>query len=326
MPSLHESEVLDPNQKCIAVLANRAAGQGGDSRVRLDRLISALRAAGYEIHLDFDRQAFLDRVHALRTERGIRCVVAAGGDGTAEFVANAISPDVPLMVFPLGTENLLARYLQIPCDAEKAARIILEGHLVRFDAGRFGDRLFLIMLSCGFDADVVHRMHGGRSGNITRLAYAKPILDSIRSYQYPPVRISCWESSGAAEIINTAHWVFVFNVPSYAMGLDICSEALPNDGMLDVAIFSGGSFWSGLYHLGNIVLHRHKSQPGFRLIRASRIRIEAESNGERVPFQVDGDPGGFLPVDINASKHHLAMVVPKLWLMQRTKSCQAQRS
>ena len=41
------------------------------------------------------------------------------------------------------------------------------------------------MIGCGFDAEVVRRVHLERDGHITRLSYLKPIWESIRSYEYP---------------------------------------------------------------------------------------------------------------------------------------------
>ena len=44
-------------------------------------------------------------------EGRVRVVVAVGGDGTASIVRSHVPLEVPLLPLPLGTENLLARYL-----------------------------------------------------------------------------------------------------------------------------------------------------------------------------------------------------------------------
>ncbi len=47
------------------------------------------------------------------------------------------------------------------------------------------------MVGCGFDAEVVHRLHATRGGHISMWSYSKPIFESIRSYQYPELRAYC---------------------------------------------------------------------------------------------------------------------------------------
>ena len=119
------------------------------------------------------------------------------------------------------------------------------------------------MVGCGFDAEVVRRLHGMRSGHIRHFSYAKPILDSLRNYEYPELRVYCespelaekggGESAGAARPVDlSARWVFVVNLPRYAVGLQIAPDALGNDGFLDVCLFKEGSLWSGLRYLAGV--------------------------------------------------------------------------
>ena len=89
----------------------------------------------------------------------------------------------------MGTENLLAKYLRLGQDPNQIAEMVVAGRVRQLDVGSVNGRLFLIMLSCGFDAEVVRRLHEDRSGNIHHFSYAKPIIDAIRTYEYPPLRV-----------------------------------------------------------------------------------------------------------------------------------------
>ena len=132
----------------------------------------------------------ITRVVADLHSRGqLRTLVAAGGDGTAAELVNRTPPGVPLAILPLGTENLLAKYLRLTAAPQQLCSAIVAGQTVELDAGRANGRLFLLMASCGFDAEVVRRVHAQRVGHLNRWTYAKPILQSIRSYEYPPIRI-----------------------------------------------------------------------------------------------------------------------------------------
>ncbi len=243
----------------------------------------------------------------------LRAVVAAGGDGTIGLVANRTSPGTPLAILPLGTENLLARHLEVAPDPQQLARLISGGCCVSLDAGQAGDRIFTLMAGCGFDADVVRRLHRHRTGNIHHLSYAKPILDSIRKYQYPELRVSyapaeSCEDEPTAEL--TARWVFVVNLPRYAGGLSFAPQASGTDGLLDVCTFKEGSLWSSLVYLSGVMLGQHESMQDFARVQTRRLRIESTGPA---PYQLDGDPGGELPVEIRALPGRLTLLVSPSW-------------
>ena len=261
--------------------------------------------------------ASIDELADLATEKyaagTLRAVVAAGGDGTVSLVANRTPPGTPLAILPLGTENLLARYLESLADPQQLARLIAAGCCVSLDAGQAGNRLFTLMAGCGFDADVVRRLHRHRTGNIHHLSYAKPILDSIRKYQYPELRVRyapAASSDGELTEEITARWVFVINLPRYAGGLSFAPAATGTDGLLDVCTFKEGSLWSGLVYLSGVMLGQHESMQDFARMQTRRLRVESTGSA---PYQLDGDPGGELPVDITCLPGRLTMLVSPQW-------------
>jgi diacylglycerol kinase family enzyme len=291
----HASEVL--------VVVNPKAG-ARPGRPIVDELIGSLTNLDYRVEV-FDSIEGLSEVAAARLADGsLRAVVAAGGDGTVSMVANQTPPGTPLLTVPLGTENLLARYLNVPRDAERICRILREGHCLRLDAGRANDRLFLLMVGCGFDAEVVRRLDHQRTGNISRLSYIKPILQSIRSYEYPELRIYS-ESSDTPQV---ARWAFAVNVPRYAARLIVAPDALGTDGLLDVCTFRGGSLCSGLLYVAGVVTGLHRKLADYTRVRTARVRIESDTP---VPYQLDGDPGGVLPVDIEVLPKRLTLIAPQ---------------
>jgi diacylglycerol kinase family enzyme len=102
--------------------------------------------------------------HATETARqaaedGVDLVVALGGDGTVNEVANGlIGTKVPMAVLPGGMANVFARSLGIPPDPIEATGLLLE----RADSlprpvplGRIGDRCFVANCGVGLDAAIV---------------------------------------------------------------------------------------------------------------------------------------------------------------------------
>jgi diacylglycerol kinase (ATP) len=209
----------------------------------------------------------------------------------------------------------------LAADAAEVAKIIADGQVVRLDAGVAGSRLFTMMAGCGFDAEVVRRLHTERKGNIHHLSYAKPILEAIRQYDYPELRVyyapaeSDTRAAGcgggtelSAEI--TARWVFVVNLPRYAGGLSFAPQASGTDGLLDVCTFKEGSLLYGLMYLGGVIFGQHEGMQDFTHVQTRLLRVEAAGS---VPFQLDGDPGGKLPVEIRVASGRIRLLVHRTW-------------
>ena len=68
--------------------------------------------------------------------------------------------------------------------------------------------------------------------------------------------------------------------------------------------------WHGLFHLSAVVLGQHRQWSDCVTTRAATVRIESSG---RVPYQLDGDPGGFLPVEVGVVPGRLTFVVPANW-------------
>lgn len=283
------------------------------------RLVDVLESAGLQTEVITEIGVLAAKADHLHGSGELRAVVAAGGDGTVGLLAQRTLPGVPIAILPLGTENLLAKQLGIRADPVQLRQTIGCGRSVQLDAGLAAGRIFLLMAGCGFDAEVVRRLHHMRRGHIRHFSYAKPILDSLRNYDYPELRVYCESpaplpttlgaslGSAAGPTALAARWVFVVNLPRYAGGLQIAPDASGNDGFLDVCLFKEGSLWSGLRYLAGVALGTHQSLQDFARFRAQRVRIESAG---AVPYQLDGDPGGYLPVEIDILPRRLTVLVP----------------
>lgn len=268
-----------------------------------------------EVFTDIDH--LRQRAEELTCTGELRAVIAAGGDGTIALLANQTPPGAALAIFPLGTENLLAKHFGLAASAVDLARIVADGYACELDMGDAGGRLFSLMAGCGFDADVVRRLHDARRGNIHHLSYIKPILESIRNYEYPELRIRYAPEGQAEDELTeeiTARWAFVVNVPRYAGGLVLAPGATGDDGVLDLCTFREGSLWNGLVYLSGIMLGQHTTMTDFVHVRTRRLLIEST---QPVPYQLDGDPGGVLPVEIFVRPKRLKVLVSKEWALRR---------
>jgi diacylglycerol kinase (ATP) len=308
--SILDSPILSPvfrqlSSHCTDVIisVNPSAGSGTKGGM-VDALAEALRENWLNVEVLTSISAVAEAAAKKASQGRLRAVIAAGGDGTFRLVAGHTTAEMPLAILPLGTENLLSKYLEVPAEPADIASVIVAGCTVQLDAGEANGKLFTLMAGCGFDADVVRRLHSERTGNINHLSYAKPILDSIRNYDYPLLRVN-YEGAGVE-----GKWVFVVNLPRYAGGLNLAPGASGSDGLLDICTFKEGSLWSGLMYLGEVMFGQHQLLEDFTQVQAAEVLVESDSP---VPYQLDGDPGGELPLLVRSLPGRLRVLVSREW-------------
>lgn len=291
---------LSPESRTVVISVNPSAGAGPKRRAVV-ALVRCLCRAGCDVRLVSDREELAAEVDRCGSEK-LRCVVAAGGDGTVADVVNRV-PQAPLALFPLGTENLLARYWGARTGAVATTETIVRGAVQHVDLPTANGRSFLLMAGLGLDAEVVHRLARSRRGHVLRTDYGKPILEALRSYRYPELQVS---TDPHRESLR-ARIAFVFNLPCYALGFPLAPEARGDDGMLDLVLFEGGSTRESLRYAWAVMRHRHHSLPDVQTRRVRRIRFESR---RPVPVQLDGDPFGYTPLEIEIGSQALRLIVP----------------
>jgi diacylglycerol kinase family enzyme len=300
---------LPPHADRVLVSVNPQAG-ARSADLRVTRLVELLSQSGLAVEVHTDLAAVAQQAAELQHQDRLRALVAVGGDGTVAELVNRTPTGVPIAILPAGTENLLARYVGCSADPERLAAAIRRGRIRPLDAGQAGGRVFLLMLGCGFDAAVVHRFHGRRSGHIHRLDYLGPILHTAVHYSFPEIRVY-WQTDERSDAASagelTARWLFAFNLPCYGGGLRLCPQANGTDGLLDVCGFRGGGFWRGLGFAAQVALGCHQRSADWTTVRVRRLRLTA---AEPVPYQLDGDPAGVLPLDVDVLPHRLTLVEP----------------
>ncbi len=302
------------SRRTIWMLSNPRAG-ARESQATVHQLAEILIGQSYDVR-QFTDPGDLGQALVSDKTRQVRAVVTAGGDGTANLVAQLAPPDVPLIPLPLGTENLLARYLGYTASPDQIADAISACHVRPFDAGVCNGQLFLLMVGCGFDAEVVRRLHTARKGHISHLTYAAPIFQTVWDYPYPTLSISYHEAEADDDSWQQveAKWAFIINLPRYAGGLSFAPQASGHDGLLDLCVFRSGSLWKGLYYLANVVIGQHQRLDGCLVARVDRLRIDvADESTTEVPWQFDGDPGGTLPIDVHVLPARVSLIVPPDW-------------
>src|SRR4051794_6988246 len=205
-PIIRTSLRLNQNARAILISMNPKAGNRA-RHTHTEAIASRLKSAGYKVEVTTDLETLSSAAHEFNLSGELRAVLAIGGDGTASVVRRSVPLEVPLLIVPMGTENLLGRYLRQSTDIESIAAVIENGVVIELDLCRANGHPFLLMISAGFDAAVVRALHEGRRGNIQRSAYFGPTLRVMRSYEYPEMRIYWVDQPGEP---SQCRWLFGF--------------------------------------------------------------------------------------------------------------------
>ncbi|GAA0798778.1 diacylglycerol/lipid kinase family protein [Spirilliplanes yamanashiensis] len=215
-------------------------------------------------------------------DKGAELVFACGGDGTVMAVVTALAgSDVAMAVLPAGTGNLLATNLGLTTDPAQALEVVLEGGRRRLDVGVVGDKCFAVMAGMGFDAQMLAGTSDTAKKHIGWLAY---VGGAVRHLRDRPMRIRL-SIDGGPVLNRRPRTVIVGNVGRLQGGVNLLSDAEPDDGLLDVAVLSPRTLrhWVSL---GWSVVRRHDRVPRMETWTAKKVEIR--SNRPQ-PRQLDGD-------------------------------------
>lgn len=273
------------NKGHILIAANPKSG-AVDGLPRAEQLHQLLAQDGWSVEYTTDLDTVQTRSKELIEQGKLTTVVAGGGDGTISAIINRVGTQVPITLLPIGSENLLAKFLKVPTGPDAIVAMLRNYQVRSLDLFRANHRMFLLMASVGFDADVVRRVHQSRRSHITRWAYRRAILQAMFTYRWPAVRIRAMDALGKWKDYGSCHWVFVFNVPKYAAGITILPDAQIDDGMMDVGIFRGGNLLSGLWNYLLVFLGRHRSSSSWTEFKTQQIQIAIDTL-EGWPLRVD---------------------------------------
>jgi len=150
-------------------------------------------------------------------------------------------------------------------------------------AGSFNNQPFALMVSVGFDAEVVHDLLRHRNGSISHWSYVPPILRQLREWRPPELRITV---DGSPVGLDGPGMVVVANCRQYGFRFDPAVRASMTDGLLDLVFLPVRSRLGLLNMIIRCRARRHLRHPGVRYVTGRSIRVECETPQR---FQVDGD-------------------------------------
>ena len=287
--------MADPH---FAVIVNPKAA-GGKAIKKLPEISAAASSVApeYLLHVTSSIEDASLRAREF-ANLGIERIVAVGGDGTFNEVANGMleSEARPALgIVPAGTGCDLPRTLGVPTDITEALVFALTGEARPMDVGLAKtstvERHFLNVAGMGFDAKVADRAQQKKrlSG---KKAYIAALAQSLTDFGYIDVRI---EVNGQ-EITTEAVFVSIANAQYLAGGFHFAPMARIDDGLLDLAIIDDISLPGFIKAVPSVIRGKHLSNPHWSHYTTTHVKVTATTPAL---VQLDGEIVGTSPAEFS---------------------------
>lgn len=222
---------------------------------------------------------------------GYRTVVAAGGDGTINEVVNGIAgSEAALGILPVGTMNVFATELRLPCgDLAKCWERIQAGQVRQVDLARAnGSHYFVQLAGIGFDAQIVSATSSESKKTFGPLSYL--FSAAYLAGRKPPKLLV--RSPGQS---REGSFVLIGNGRYYGGPFPVFKRAQINDGLLDVLVFKNLGYFDLMRYLHGIVFGSHDRLADVDYFQTGSLHVSSE---ESVPMEADGELIGHVPAQI----------------------------
>lgn len=299
---------------------------GGSTRDNWAAIASDLRAHFGPYNVAFTKAAGDGQSLARKgAESGRGLIIACGGDGTVNEVANGIlesGTNAEFGVMPSGTGGDFRRSLGIPQASRDAARALKNGKTKPVDVGRVTfknhagetvSRYFLNVSSFGLAASIIERVKSNKTlewvplgGVRGRASFALSTLQEVVGLDPVTVRVKI--DDGEERPLQTVNFC-VANARYFGGGMMIAPDAKLDDGRLDLVNI-------GDIRTAKILLNAYTLYIGSHLdlkeVKSSLVKkIEVSPVGrDEIHLEIDGELPGRLPAVYEVVPAALRVRVP----------------
>jgi diacylglycerol kinase family enzyme len=278
-------------------------------------------------------------------KKGFKKIVAIGGDGTINEVANGffegdirihgnennnngndsflnqavlkpINSDVVMAVFPCGTRNVLVKSLDLPAEFGECCQNFEACKLQKIDVvsvratniedhSKTAIRIFLNAAEIGIGAEIIDKAKKVRNVVNSRLISTMTGLFST----VPAYESSLCEISiddGHENILTKMTMGVIANGKFLGGGFKAAPKANISDGLLDIVILKESSNLEMIENFLNIKDGNYTNEGDVFYRQAKKVAIKSKENKD-IPITIDGEPIGILPATFEVLQNALTI-------------------
>lgn len=249
-------------------------------------------------------------------KHGAQILIAVGGDGTVNEVANAIlfHPNrntLKMGILPFGKGNDFVRSLGIGRDLAVLRDNIKLDKSRRIDAGKLdfvdkngmnSQRYFVNIADVGLGGMATQMLRAGRPLWSSNLTYFWVIVKAFIHYKPTLVKFASETNNYEGKVLS----ICMANGGYFASGLGIAPEAKPDDGMLEWVILGNISIWDYLKNIPNLKRVKKIQHPEVSYHRGTECIISSEIP---LPIDMDGEFVGYTPLKCQVEPSALEIIV-----------------
>lgn len=236
-------------------------------------------------------------------KEGFTRIVAAGGDGTVNQVANGlVDSDATLGVLPMGSVNVFAMELGLPLhNLQRCWDVIKDNNVRLVDLPSANGKYFVQLAGVGLDAQVVKETSLAFKRSFGPLSYLISAAQ-IAARQPPKLLIQSEHTS------KEGSFVLIGNGRLYGGPFPFFKHAIVDDGMFDVVVFTRLGYLEIVKYLQDVVFSSDITVPEIEYFQARQLSITSEQD---VPLELDGELAGNCPVDFRIRERALRVLAPR---------------
>jgi len=251
--------------------------------ITLDFLQANFHASDEIIVKETQFQFHAKQLVAEAIEENADVIVACGGDGTINEVANAlVNTKIALGIIPAGSGNGLASNLAIPKDINKAIEIIKKNTVHTIDVGRVEDKYFFSNLGFGIDAEVIKTYEENQKRTIT--GYFDASIKTLLNYKSKLFRLYI----DGAIIEKNFYYLFCSNSNIAGYGISFTPKADLADGELDLLMIEDLDVFEQFYFSVLVLAKKIDLLEKANYKKVKKFKIES-LDGEPITYQIDGE-------------------------------------
>lgn len=327
-PKIDLPKTVEKTDSTLPLIIVNPKSASGSTREKWSLTASELRSHFGPFSVAFTKSQGDGIAVAERAARAGRTfIIACGGDGTINEVANGIilsGTNAELGILPSGTGGDFRRAIGLPLSNRDAAIALRDGTTETMDVGKVTflanngktvSRFFLNISSVGLAASVITRVKSAKvfdwvpiDGLRGKANFAISALQEVIDLE--PVTVRVKVDDGDETQLQTI-CLCVANSRFFGGGMMIAPEAKVNDGYLDLV--NVGDMTTAKILMNSLSLYRgtHLSLNEVQSKRIRSIEVRAANAEDNILIETDGELPGTLPAKFEIVPNAIRIRVPR---------------